>query len=304
MRADRDAREAQRENQVEHDQDHELVSDLVDAASLRLGERGAQEAEDRAGRPDRHDVGRGDDHAERAREQTGEVGPDEARPPDRRLEQAADPVEHVHVREDVQEVGVQERRGHQPPVVVVDLDVAGGEPAVAEQPRAARRPGEREHATALAEECGDVDRDQRERDLVAASAGPGASCAPASCGARTRGSACRPGRSSCSPGRSGARSSSTTPPSRDRDGGSRSPWGKPRYQPAGSAPRPRGQPSVAAISGAIVGARAPPSRSAVTSTALAPCRLPGTATVAPPALEASKSASVGSAFPARSTQTS
>jgi hypothetical protein len=65
----------------------------------------------------------------------------------------------------------------------------------------------------------------------------------------------------------------------------------------------RAQLIEATISGFIVGVLAPPRRSAVTSTAVAPARS-GTATVAVPAEVASNSAEVGCAWPPRLIQTS
>ena len=51
---------------------------------------------------------------------------------DRRLEQASDPVEDVHVQPDVEEVEVEEAARQQPVVLVVDLDERSVQQAVVE----------------------------------------------------------------------------------------------------------------------------------------------------------------------------
>jgi len=115
-------------------------------------------------------VGCDEEGAEGARQEGHAVDDPDTEPAEGRLEHLAEDPQDVHVEGDVQEVLVQEPAGHQSPPLAVGhaqrghagkaskegpffVDLAGGTAAEAE--------------VALGEKDGDVDRDQRDRDLGA-----------------------------------------------------------------------------------------------------------------------------------------
>ena len=72
-------------------------------------------------------------------EQRREVEREEARVPERRLEHLPQPPEDVHVEADVDQAGVQEAAGDEPPVVVPEVDRRAPQREVVEHARVRRR---------------------------------------------------------------------------------------------------------------------------------------------------------------------
>ena len=163
MAADRDveAREQEREQQVDEDRRPEAGLHRVDAARAQEHDARAHQPEHRARRADRVAVrAREQDRAERAGQQRREVDRAEAPLAEARLEQLPEDVEQVHVEADVEEaeraLRVQEAAGEQPPQLAVGDAGAG----LIEDGRPEDAVEVGRGAAARAEEQQDVDPDQ------------------------------------------------------------------------------------------------------------------------------------------------
>ena len=146
--------------EVDEDQDHRLPHQRSGREVLE-DQEGADQAEDRARGADRDGEGRAEpERAGRAGEARDEVDEQEARRPERLLDDRAEPVEGEHVEGEVEQAAVQEHRRHEaPPVAVRDggsleRPVREELPAGEIDPAALRR---RDHVD------DDVDRDQHHR---------------------------------------------------------------------------------------------------------------------------------------------
>ena len=121
--ADRDVRDGEGDDEVEHEPEAELADDLVHAALAGDHDRRQEEPVDRARGADRELAGSVSSSAPtRAGDQRDEVDGDEASGADRRLEHLAEDVEHEHVEREVDDRPVQEAGGeHAPPLAAVGL---------------------------------------------------------------------------------------------------------------------------------------------------------------------------------------
>ena len=119
MAADADPGHPEGEDQVDDDEDADLPDELLDAAMAGDDERGRHEAEDRARGADGELRRAQQQGAEGPGQQGDEVDAEEARRADRRLEQGAEDEQREHVERDVEEAGVQEPGGDDPPPVAV-----------------------------------------------------------------------------------------------------------------------------------------------------------------------------------------
>ena len=129
------------------DEEADLRGELVEAAVAGDQERRRHQPEDPARGADGELVRVEQQGPERAAEHRDDVDADEARGPDRRLEQGAEDVEGEHVEPEVDEPGVQERRGDEP------VRLAAGDPIAApnEPPSAIRPSAAVERAAAAAD---------------------------------------------------------------------------------------------------------------------------------------------------------
>ena len=116
--ADRDAREREAQDEVDHDQRERGAAEHEVALPLE-NERGAEDPEDRARGADGRAVRRVDERPGRTREPGDDVHQQEAPAPERLLDRRAYEPEEVHVEADVQQARVQERARDQPPPVAV-----------------------------------------------------------------------------------------------------------------------------------------------------------------------------------------
>ena len=246
----------------------------------RDDERGRHEPEDRPRGSNGERVRGQQEGAEGPGEQRDEVDTQEARRADRRLEQGAEDEQHVHVERDMQDPGVQEPRGDDPPPVAV----GDGRPEQRRMidHRASDRAEPRVRTRCqLGEEGGDVDRDQRvrggrrpgpeaRRDAPHLGAIAGAFRAPHADG--RDGHAVRTDRSPAV----GARDVRLAVGMAIADG-----HGAGIYLGLAGSPREAGalrpQWRLAWSTGSDVGCRLPPRGSTVTSTAFAPSSGPGIA---------------------------
>src|ERR671924_268318 len=113
--ADGDVPDAEREDEVDHDQRQGAAEDR---RALPLeDERGAEDPEDRAGGADSGDVRAEEQRAGRAREAGDEVQEQVAPAAERLLERGAEPPEGEHVQAEVEGTVVEEGCREQPPPV-------------------------------------------------------------------------------------------------------------------------------------------------------------------------------------------
>ena len=192
--------------------------------------------------PEREAVRVDQHHAEGSGQQRGEVEDEEARRPQRRLEQPAEEVqEQEHVEADVNDAGVEEAAGDQA-VPLAFGDEGAVEAEVDDELAALFVEQAAGAARDLDQEDDHVDRDQDVggRTRLEAGGRRSGSAPPWCAGWRTPGSACRPGSGSCSRGRSAGRRRSRKRRSRGRGGGNRSrPSGKAAYNRRRWRPQPR-----------------------------------------------------------------
>ena len=113
MAADGDARDAERDQEVDDDETADRAAQERHAALALEHEERAHDAEDRARRADRRRVRRHEERAEAAGERGHEVDGGEPDVAGVALEDAADQVERVHVEGEVEEAVVDERGGDQ-----------------------------------------------------------------------------------------------------------------------------------------------------------------------------------------------
>ena len=235
------------DHEVEHEDQphaaHQLVGHHVatpaQVAPRRRGRRRRRRWRPRR-RPSGRIVGPGDEHEHRARQPGDEVQQHEADVPMMRSRKLPTTHRAHMLKSDVEEVGVQEHRREQAPVLVVERDArrARGRRSRSACSTRRRRRGAMPEASTISNTNtatlittrARVTGVARDVEPSAAPAGTdlaardhaGAARAPRSAAARTPGSGSRPARGSCTRGRSAARSSSTTRPSRGRGGGSSS----------------------------------------------------------------------------------
>ena len=103
--------------EVEDDEQADVGLQRVVAARAQVDRGGAHQAEDRARGADRERVGLDREGAEGAPQQRREVEGDEPRRAQHRLEHPPEDPQQVHVEGDVEQAGVQEAAGDQPPPV-------------------------------------------------------------------------------------------------------------------------------------------------------------------------------------------
>jgi voltage-gated sodium channel len=160
--ADGDVADRQGEDQVEDDQRPDAGLERVDPPRAQLDRRRAHEPEDRARGADRGHVGLDEQRPERAAQQRRQVKRGEAQGAQRGLEHLPEDPQQVHVEADVDDVGVQEAAGDQPPVLVVGGDRRTEQLEVREEPVA--RGGAAEAEGPAGEEDDDTRDDDRDRD--------------------------------------------------------------------------------------------------------------------------------------------
>jgi hypothetical protein len=118
---DRDARDEEGEREVEDDDRDRSASEDHDLPAFEH-DAGAQDSEHRAGRADCELVGLGGEQGPgRPAEDRHEVEAEVTRAPEKRLERRAEPPEHEHVEDEVDDARVDEGGGDEaPPVTLGD----------------------------------------------------------------------------------------------------------------------------------------------------------------------------------------
>ena len=159
MAADRDARYAEREHDVDQQGQGEPAVPKGDPAVVGHHDQRAKHTEAGPGRTDRERAGLEQQRPERPGEQRCHVDRDEVQAADRRLQDSPQDVQEEHVERDVQQAVVQKAGCQDPPVLVALSDGRTVEPTL-EQDGAGLAAAQRQATRHLGDERDHVDRDQ------------------------------------------------------------------------------------------------------------------------------------------------